>query len=264
VLPDRYALGEVRMRRGVADLVSPPNGPSFVGSPGCVDFAERSPNVVVRVGGSTRSDRHIAFSIDGGRHWFRATEPLGISLGGTVAAAADGSRFVWAPGDPDEPTVSSVGFGTLWMRCAGLPANAAVRSDRVNPGRFYGFKDGTFYASLDGGASFCPSLARGLPGGGTFKAAPGREGDIWLAGGDHGLWHSTDAGASFTRMSTVERADDIGFGPAAPRRGYRAVYVVAHIGGVRGCFRSDDRAASWVRVGNGHGVDGHPWPGENP
>ena len=48
---------------------------------------------------------------------------------------------------------------------------------------------------------------------------PGRDGDIWLAGGtgtSYGLWHSTNSGASFTRLSNVQEADNIGFGKAAP------------------------------------------------
>ena len=40
-----------------------------------------------------------------------------------------------------------------------------------------------------------------------FKAVPGREGDIWLAGGATGLglWRSTDSGASFTKLADVQR-----------------------------------------------------------
>ncbi|WP_371643936.1 hypothetical protein [Streptomyces mirabilis] len=38
-----------------------------------------------------------------------------------------------------------------------------------------------------------------------FKALPGAKGDVWLAGGAsdgaYGLWHSTDGGASFTKLS---------------------------------------------------------------
>ncbi len=38
-----------------------------------------------------------------------------------------------------------------------------------------------------------------------ITAVPGREGDIWLAGGgswtSYGLWRSTDSGATFTPVS---------------------------------------------------------------
>ena len=72
---------------------------------------------MVRVGNFTDSDRpndnHVAFSTDGGANWFQGQEPGGVNSGGTVAAAADGSRFVWAPGDSGLQVVYSVGFGQL-------------------------------------------------------------------------------------------------------------------------------------------------------
>jgi hypothetical protein len=62
------------------------------------------------------------------------------------------------------------------------------------------------------------------------------------------LWHSTDSGATFTKLANVQEADGVGFGKAAPGRSYMALYVIARIDGVRGFFRSDDEGASWVRV----------------
>ena len=84
------------------------------------------------------------------------------------------------------------------------------------------------------------------------KAVAGREGDVWLAGGTeggaYGIWHSTDSGASFTRLASVQEADTIGFGRAAPGQTYPALYASAQVGGVRGLFRSVDAGASWVRI----------------
>jgi xyloglucan-specific exo-beta-1,4-glucanase len=107
--------------------------------------------------------------------------------------------------------------------------------------------------SDDGGAGFTATTATGLPGSGTvlFKAVPGHEGDIWLAGGSgtaYGLWHSTDSGVNFTKSAHVDQADNIGFGMAATGQTYPALYTIARINGVRGVLRSDDAGASWVRV----------------
>ncbi len=213
---------------------------------------------MVRAGNFTDADRpndsHAAFSTDGGATWFQGTEPGGINEGGTIAAAADGSRFVWAP--KGVGVHHSVGYGNTWTASTGLPTGAVVESDRVNPSRFYGFSGGRFYASTNGGASFTATAAIGLPAEGNvkFKAVPGREGDIWLAGppGDtgaaSGLWHSTNGGASFTKLSGVTSAVNIGFGKSATAGGYQALYTVATIGGVTGVFRSDDTGASWVRI----------------
>ncbi|TDB86305.1 xyloglucanase, partial [Micromonospora fluostatini] len=152
----------------VLDLVSPPSGAPLVSALGDIggfrhdnldavpakmftqpvftsstslDYAEANPSVMVRAGNFTDADRpndsHVAFSTDGGSNWFQGSEPSGINSGGTVAAAADGSRFVWAPGDAGQRVVHSVGFGNSWTASTGVPANATIESDRVNPNTFY-------------------------------------------------------------------------------------------------------------------------------
>ncbi|MGY4275035.1 hypothetical protein ACVILE_001215 [Streptomyces sp. M18.1] len=182
-----------------------------------------------------------------------------MSGGGTVAAGADGKRFVWSP--QGAGVHFTHGFGTSWQASSGIPAGAVVESDRVDPNTFYGFKSGKFYVSTDGGATFTASAATGLPAGDSvrFKALPGAKGDIWLAGGaadgPYGLWHSTDGGASFTELPNVEEADTVGFGKAAPGASYQTLYTSAKIAGVRGIFRSTDRGATWTRVND----DAHQW-----
>ncbi|MEU1007659.1 cellulose binding domain-containing protein [Streptomyces sp. NPDC005890] len=223
-----------------------------------LDFAESDPGTVVRVG-DLDSGPHIAFSTDNGANWFAGTDPSGVSGGGTVAAAADGSRFVWSPAGTG--VQYTTGFGTSWSASSGIPSGAIVESDRVDPKTFYGFKSGRFYVSTDGGATFTASSAAGLPSGDSvrFKAVPGTKGDVWLTGGatdgPYGLWHSTDGGASFTKLSNVEQADTIGFGKAAAGASYQTLYTSAKIGGVRGIFRSTDKGATWTRIND----DAHQW-----
>ncbi|MGA6222104.1 cellulose binding domain-containing protein [Streptomyces umbrinus] len=223
-----------------------------------LDFAESNPGTVVRAG-NLDSGPHVAFSTDNGANWFTGTDPSGVSGGGTVAAASDGSRFVWSP--EGAGVHYATGFGTSWSASTGIPAGAIVESDRVDPKTFYGFKSGKFYVSSDGGASFTASSATGLPSGDSvrFKALPGTKGDVWLAGGAsdgaYGLWHSTDGGATFTKLSGVEQADTIGFGKAAAGASYQTLYTSAKIGGVRGIFRSTDKGATWTRIND----DAHQW-----
>jgi hypothetical protein len=231
--------------------------PSFA-STTSLDFAESNPNIIVRAGNFTKTnqpnDSHVAFSTDNGANWFEGTEPGGINSGGTVAASADGSRFVWAPGDSGIQVVYSVGFGNTWSTSSGIPANSIVKSDRVNSSKFYGYSNGTFYVSTDGGATFA-TKATGLPTTGVnFKAVFGHEGDIWLTGST-GLYHSTDSGTTFTKVSTVDSSINIGYGKAAPGQTYPASYLVGTVGGVAGVFRSDDGAGSWVRIND----DAHQW-----
>lgn len=251
------ALGDIGGFRHT-DLTKVPSmmftGPNFT-STTSVDFAETKPDTVVRAGHLDGGPR-VAFSTDNGATWRPGQEPQGVTGGGTVAASADGTRFVWSP----DGTGVHTGTGGSWTASTGIPAGATVESDRVDPLTFYGFSAGTFHASTDGGLTFT-ARATGLPAKGNvrFKAVPGRKGDIWLAGGApdaaYGLWHSTDGGATFTRTAGVEQADTIGFGKAAPGATYPTLYTSAKIGGVRGIFRSTDAGASWVRIND----DAHRW-----
>ena len=97
--------------------------------------------------------------------------------------------------------------------------------------------------------------ASNLPPAGTsaqFKATPGHEGDIWLAGGSattvYGIWHSVDGGNSFFKLSDVDAASTIGFGKPAPFHKYPALYSSAEVCGIWGIYRSDDAGFSWTRI----------------
>ena len=179
-----------------------------------LDYAETNPSVMIRSGNFADAyrpnDSHVAFSTDGGANWFQGSEPGGVNEGGTIAAAADGARFVWAP--KNTAVHYTVGFGNTWTQSAGIAQNAVVESDRVDPNTFYGFAAGTFYRSTNGGATFT-AAATGLPATGTFKAVPGVQGEIWLAGGTAGLFRSTDGGVTFTAVATVQAANAVGFEP---------------------------------------------------
>jgi photosystem II stability/assembly factor-like uncharacterized protein len=264
----------------VQDLISPPSGASLVsvvgdvggfrhdnldvapttsfatprGTNTSIDYAELSPSAMFRAGNgdTVNCEKSAAFSTNGGSSWTVVTsQPAGLTGGGTVAVAATGGgRVVWSPAGVG--VYYTTANGKTWTASTGIPAGAVVESDRVNGNKFYGFLNGTFYVSTNGGASFSATAATGLPATAKFKAVPGREGDIWLAGGSdtgvYGLWHSTNNGASFTKLANVEKADVIGFGKAATGQTYMALYTSAQIGGVRGIYRSDDAGATWVRI----------------
>ncbi|MFZ5986511.1 MAG: dockerin type I domain-containing protein [Bacillota bacterium] len=213
-----------------------------------IDFAELKPNFMAITASSNESTtKRISFSYDGGTNWFQAsTEPANASGGGLVAAAADATSVVWAP--KDAPVACTTNDGSSWTTSTGIPQNAFIASDRVNGKKFYGLSGGKFYLSTDGGTSFTATSAAGLPTSGKIKAVPGKEGDVWLAGGTGGLMRSTNSGTTFTKLPNVTEADTVGFGKAAPGKNYMAVYITGRVDGVYGVFRSDDTGASWVRV----------------
>lgn len=257
----------------VQDLISPPTGVHLLSAVGDIggfthtdfnapsvmhtnpvfstttslDFAESVAGFVVRVG---YGGANIGFSNDGGATWSPASNPPSGASGGTVAAAADASRVLWSPSG--QGVFFSPDRGVTWTPSLGIPAGVRVRADRVNAFKFYGFSNGTFYVSTDGGATFVASAAA-LPSGSSeyFKAVPGREGDIWLAAGSAGLWHSVDSGQSFTKIPIVDSADNIGFGMHAPQQKYPALYASAHVEGVAGIYRSDDGGKTWIRINDG-------------
>src|SRR5215471_11758445 len=221
----------------VTDLISPPSGPTLVSGVGddggfvqtdltkpvemftqpifttttSIDYAEKNPAFMVRVQNSTSTAgaSNIGFTFSTGGSWFQGNGSFSQnSGGGTVAAAADASRVLWAPTNNAAPVSFSTDQGNSWTSSTGIPQGAQVHSDRVNASKFYGFSNGTFYTSTNGGASFTASAATGLPSTASFKAVPGIEGDIWLAG-TTGLFHSTDSGATFTQLTNVTSSDSI-------------------------------------------------------
>jgi xyloglucan-specific exo-beta-1,4-glucanase len=260
----------------VNDLMSPPSGPPLVSALGdigvfvhtdltaspasgmalnprfnsatSVDFAEKTPTFMVRAGYADSGVKHVAYSTNSGSTWTPVgAEPSSPQGAGYVAASADGTRIVWSP--ESTGTYYSTNRGTNWTASTGLPAaGLEVTSDRMNAAKFYATSNGSFYVSSNGAASFAATAAA-LPTDAKYVATvPGREGDIWVAGRGGGLYHSTDSGSSFTQVSTVGKAETIGFGKAAPGKTYQALYLDGTVDGVPGIFRSDDTGATWVRI----------------
>ena len=142
--------------------------PTFI-STTSLDYAELSPGFIVRVGNANTGIRNSGFSFDGGTSWFQGNnQPGGVNGGGTVAANANATRVVWSPSGAG--VHFSTDNGNTWTASTGIPAGARVGSDRVDPMRFYGFANGTFYVSTNGGASFSSSGATGLPSSGQVQS----------------------------------------------------------------------------------------------
>jgi photosystem II stability/assembly factor-like uncharacterized protein len=153
--------------------------------------------------------------------------------------------------------------GATWTAIKGLPSSIRIVADRVNPKKFYGASiyEGKLFLSADGGYSFAEqpfTLPGGLPTRSTVRieggsgwdrlyTTPGREGDLWLTTLG-GLFHSTDAGKTFTRIEGVSELRGFGFGKAAPGASNPALYLVGVANGQRGILRSDDWAKTWTRI----------------
>ncbi|WP_373560411.1 RICIN domain-containing protein [Streptomyces sp. Ag109_G2-15] len=244
-LPLISALGDVSGFRH-DDLTKVPakalTGPKFTTTTG-IDFAQAKPQFSVRVGSG--GEQHGAYSTDGGANWTPfAAAPTGDATSGSTAVSADGATVVWTP--QGQVPFLSTNRGTSWAAVSGLPKDAAVVADRLAANTFYALSGGTLYASTDGGKHFT-ARATGLDDG-QLKAVPGVAGDLWIASRYNGLRHSTNGGASFTKIAGVEKASGVGFGKAAPGARYQALYLSGTVKGVTGLFRSTDGGSTWVRI----------------
>jgi photosystem II stability/assembly factor-like uncharacterized protein len=190
---------------------------------------------------------------------------------GNIAVSSDASTWVWTP--ERSPVYLTRDRGATWTESKGVPADSRIIADRVNPQKFYGLDlfGGKLFLSTDGAATFLAQplrLPNGLPkkatethprgddrgGQDRIYATLGREGDLWLAAFD-GLYHSADAGKTFTRFPDVQEIHAFGFGKAAPNQTSPALYLVGIVRGTRGIFRSDNSARTWVRIND----DQHQW-----
>ncbi len=240
------------------------SGPRFSNTED-LSFGGLKPSLIARTGSGLNAV-HAALSMDGGENWNALASEPAEGGGGTIALSADGHTIVWTP-RRSAPSFST-DCGTNWHRCGGLSPGLRVIADAVNRLHFYTFdaRAGKFLTSTNGAESFSGTSAD-LPGADGFaaftaavSATPGIAGDLWLAFGANGLFHSTDGGASFTKIETVLSASSLGFGKAAPGADFPALYLAGKINNTEGLFRSLDTGATWERINDNqhqYGAIGH-------
>jgi photosystem II stability/assembly factor-like uncharacterized protein len=238
-----------------------------------LDYAGRAPWVLVRSGNvhaGENIEAGLGWSGDGGARWRPLRTPYwngGNSLEGNgrapISLSADGAAiFVGA----ERPMLSRDG-GAHWREIEGLPANARIVADKVDPRRAWAIDPDSrrLLASRDGGAAFAPVAARGLcpdlsvtrprnresqP---ALVASPFAAGDLFLNCGG-ALYRSRDGGATFARIAgdLEVRLFGLGLGrsPDAP-----AVYAIGRRRGLIAVWRSLDGGSRWSRIND----DAHQW-----
>ena len=209
-----------------------PNGANNYG----IDFAEQSPNVVVRTYKDFSGSRGGYISTNYGRTWslFPATPPPAQTDSGPgyVAISADGTRLVWTISG--SAPYYSTDRGVTWTPCAGsnlTPTESWIEpfsfSDRVNPNKFYLYyrNTGGVFVSTDGGASF--DLATTISAwGDSMRPAYGRKGVC-------GWRFTTGCGApriparAFSKCPACRRRDRSGSAAPPPAPGIRSFMCMA-------------------------------------
>lgn len=199
---------------------------------------------------------------------------------GWVAISADGETILWALGHTISATrlVYTKDRGGSWGKSSVYDINQnlitdteipiKVMADRVNSNIFYGFgkklEGATFYISTDKGVSFnqIPSPV-GFPSvtlSGIDSEMPyeirvesGREGVIWMAMQEYGLWSITyDKNTNSLLGKQVSAKGDfikrMGFGKSPLGSEIKMIYCSGIVKGEYGFWRSQDGGVTWKRI----------------
>lgn len=248
-----------------------------------LDWAGQQPHVVARVGdcGLTYTDGcgQGTYSTDSGGTWTKfPTCAPGISYetttDGIIVIDASAQHFVWSTllATQANGPWTTANAGQNWTAPTGdlVVQTANISADRVQPGTFYACDNGTFYRSTDGGRSYqgATGAAIGLPAGQCALPVANfhKAGELWLALGTSGLYHSSNFGRSWTSVGPAGlHATYFSVGKAPPTSSSAtavALFLWGRVastgaGSVEGLYRSDDAGASWVRVND----DAHQYGG---
>ena len=240
------------------------------------------PARIARAAGGRSGPYHVAVSTDGGATWtntnWNTAAPNSRAL--QVAASATDSDNIVAITDSSLadggiPRVTTDG-GANWRAIAGPPTGPnsvwyvglPLAADPQLPDTFY-YHDaasGKVYRSTDKGLTFSQANTGALLPIATnqivLRALPGASGDLWTCLDTQGFYRSTNGGATFSKVGTVDRAYRFAFGKAAPGSATPAVYLYGSVSGsCLGVFRSLDLGQTWTELtdlaqamGNGPGV----------
>lgn len=239
-----------------------------------LDWAGQRPHVVARVGdcGVTYDGGcgQGAYSRDSGGNWTMfATCAPGVNAStttdGVIVVDASAGHFVWSTlidTQPGGPWTSSNAGGD-WAAPAGdlVVQTGNISADRVQPATFYACDGGTFYISVDGGLSYNGTVGSsiGLPAGECALPVANfnRAGELWLALGSSGLYHSKDFGSSWKGIGPSGLEAEffsVGRGSSSHSNSTEpSLFLWGRVSGsgpgsLDGLYRSDDAGASWVRV----------------
>ncbi len=225
-----------------------------------------------RVADPRPEDRQSAVSADGGRTFGRmgslrsGVHPPELKFGNIAISATDPRLLVWAPSEGGRIHRSTDG-GATWRPARRNPAPTyygayylhrhVLSADPVDGRTFYLLSEDGVLRSTDGGDTWQVRPSRGLPRwnkrwNATLAAVPGRRGELLLSlgrlsgGVEHPLFHSTDAGATWTPLPAAPEAGPFGLGAPAHPGGPPVVWVESRDrAGDRAILRSTDGGATF-------------------
>lgn len=215
-----------------------------------LDCAGQDYHYVVRA--TDEDSGTVYYSTDAAQTWQEVeTLPEGVEdcAGGQVKLSADGKIIFWQPATPGVGAFVTSDFGKTWTECSGLPAGSVIESDKVNPDKLYGMRDGEFYMSVDGGKTF-KRVASFLVSHVTYEACPDTEGDLWVSVGAGGVYLlDTDTGELVPTSKDIQDCDALGLGKAEKEGDYMTIYMIGEANNEgHGVYMSQDKGATWTRI----------------
>ena len=181
--------------------------------------------------------------------------------------------------------------GTTWSTCNAINFNDGafgfslnstysigkmLESDKVNGSKFYLYAhEGTTFVTklwrtIDGGANWTAMSTSVLPvsGSGQLKANPFLENDIWFAPFNtyilqndpsvaaRQLFHSTDGGATFNALTSIQEVYAFGFGMKKTGTNVASLIVYGKIGNVESIYISYDLGLTFTNLGTANIPEG--------
>ena len=193
------------------------------------------------------------YSKDGGATWTQTQSFNGISGATKQTECPSNTSYTFLPGQMGD-----------WIY---VLAQHQLVADPLTPGTFFlkttfgpnGNNDGGFWVSTDGGITWIETAGTSqVPAythWGRMAANPNISGDLWLVDGwqgahSHGLYHTTNAGTSFTKSSAFTYAWQVALGKPAPAQSYPAIYVYGLLAtdAKWGIFQSVDGGTTFNRI----------------
>ncbi|GAB1545036.1 hypothetical protein NUACC21_77120 [Scytonema sp. NUACC21] len=228
-----------------------------------IAFCANQPQYLVRVGGNRWNSTYGgAISKDGGLTWqpFSTFPTNTIPL--RVSMSADNPKNFVVVVKEGQPLQTSDG-GLSWQAISSLPKgfpgskfrgpwnwSQPLAADGVNGDKYYYYADGKFYQSGDRGLSF-NTINTSLPKADYYlvKSTPDVEGEVWVSLDKHGLYHSTNGGKTFNKISQVKRAKLFSLGKAPKESSTSVLYVYGTMTNqAEGIFASLDKGKTWRNI----------------